>query len=364
MSDNFFNEVKEQSAIKSLIVTKYFYAWTNVIKKHADRLVYLDLFAGPGRYKDGAMSTPLMILENALTLPYMTEKLVTVFNDKDKVNASSLEKAISQIPGIQNLNYKPVVWNEEVGENMVEYFKSKTLYPTFFFVDPWGYKGLSLKLVNSVVKDWACECVFFFNYNRINMGLGNDIVRAHMNALFGEERADELRTKLTSLAPLDREFLILEEICQALKDEGAKYVLPFTFKNDKGTRTSHHLIFASKHSLGYDIMKKVMYKESTSHVDGVATFAYNPADKRFPTLFAYGKNLDDLGNELLANYAGKKRTVQQLFNEHNYGTPFILKNYQTVIQRLQTDELVQTSRSEAHIKRNQCPPHIVVEFPK
>lgn len=196
------------------------------------------------------------------------------------------------------------------------------------------------------------------------MGLGNDIVRAHMNALFGEERADELRTKLTSLAPLDREFLILEEICQALKDEGAKYVLPFTFKNDKGTRTSHHLIFASKHSLGYDIMKKVMYKESTSHVDGVATFAYNPADKRFPTLFAYGKNLDDLGNELLANYAGKKRTVQQLFNEHNYGTPFILKNYQTVIQRLQTDELVQTSRSEAHIKRNQCPPHIVVEFPK
>ena len=60
------------------------------------------------------------------------------------------------------------------------------------FVDPWGYKGLSLRLINSVLKDWACECIFFFNYNRINMGLGNDAVKEHMDALFGEERAAEL----------------------------------------------------------------------------------------------------------------------------------------------------------------------------
>src|SRR5207248_10024637 len=41
---------------------------------------------------------------------------------------------------------------------------------TFLFVDPFGYKGLSLQLVNSVIKDWGCDCVFFFNYNRISMG--------------------------------------------------------------------------------------------------------------------------------------------------------------------------------------------------
>ena len=62
--------------------------------------------------------------------------------------------------------------------------------PTFFFVDPWGYKGLSLRLINSVLKDWGCDCVFFFNYNRINMGLGNDAVEKHMDALFGKERGE------------------------------------------------------------------------------------------------------------------------------------------------------------------------------
>jgi len=39
---------------------------------------------------------------------------------------------------------------------------------------------------------WGCDCVFFFNYNRINAGINNPGVKKHMDALFGEERADAL----------------------------------------------------------------------------------------------------------------------------------------------------------------------------
>jgi len=60
------------------------------------------------------------------------------------------------------------------------------MVPTFFFVDPWGYKGLSLQLVNAVLKDWGCDCLFFFNYNRTSMGLPNELVEEHMNAWSGE----------------------------------------------------------------------------------------------------------------------------------------------------------------------------------
>jgi three-Cys-motif partner protein len=79
---------------------------------------------------------------------------------------------------------------------MVKQFASVKLVPTLFFLDPWGYKGLSLQIVNAVLKDWGCDCIFFFNYNRINMGLTNPAVQEHMNALFGEKRADQLRTEL------------------------------------------------------------------------------------------------------------------------------------------------------------------------
>ena len=31
-------------------------------------------------------------------------------------------------------------------------FEKMSLVPTFFFIDPWGYKGLSLRLVNQSKK--------------------------------------------------------------------------------------------------------------------------------------------------------------------------------------------------------------------
>ncbi len=129
---------------------------------------------------------------------------------------------------------------------MVKIFKNMSLVPTLFFVDPWGYKGLSLKLVDAVLKDWGCDCVFFFNYNRVNMGLGNPYVKEHMDALFGELRAQELRPRLELLSPVDRELTIIEELSKALGASGSRYVLPFGFRNAGGTRTSHHLIFVSR----------------------------------------------------------------------------------------------------------------------
>src|SRR5207244_10256831 len=150
--------------------------------------------------------------------PDMRQMLVTMFNDKDENNSRSLEQAIKELPGVEKLTHKPQVMNEEVGTKMVKTFQQMRLVPTLFFVDPWGYKGLSLQLVNAVVKDWACECVLFFNYNRINAGLGNDAVREHMNAWFGEH-ADELRQELEGLAPSARALTIVERLSTALNPD-------------------------------------------------------------------------------------------------------------------------------------------------
>jgi len=177
MAENsFFDEQKEQSLVKSTIVSKYFDVWANVIistqkryPQHSQKIAYIDLFAGPGRYKDGTQSTPLKILPNAIDKKDLRERLVAIFNDKDEKNSKEIERTISEIPGIEKLKYKPQVYNQEVGEEIVKMFESMNLIPTLFFVDPWGYKGLSLRLVNSVLKDWGCDAIFFFNYNRINM---------------------------------------------------------------------------------------------------------------------------------------------------------------------------------------------------
>ena len=365
--DNFFDESTEQSTLKTEIVSKYFWAWAKVImptaRKTTGKIAYIDLFAGPGRYKDSTSSTPLLVLEKAIQDDEMRNMLVTIFNDKDQNNSQTLEKAINELPGINTLKYPPIIYSYVVGDQIAQMFQQMRLVPTLFFVDPWGYKGLSLNLVNSVLKDWGCDCIFFFNYNRINMGLGNQLVKDHMDALFGKQRADALRLKLEPLSPHDRELTIVEELCQSLKDVGGKYVLPFCFKNDRGNRTSHHLIFVSKNQRGYEIMKAIMAKESTEIAQGVPSFEYCPADIRQPLLFELSKPLDELENMLLHEFAGQTLTMHRIYEQHNVGRRYIEKNYKDVLKKLEQDGNIITDPPVGERRKGTFGPDVKVTFP-
>ncbi len=339
----FFDEQAEQSEVKTTIVAKYFGAWSKVILGYQkrvgqeQRIGYVDLFAGPGRYKNGSKSTPLYILEQAIADESLRNSLVTMFNDKDSENASSLLKEIKKLQGVETLKHAPGLSTQEVGTSIVKEFEEMNIIPTLMFVDPWGYKGLSLRLINSVLKDWACECIFFFNYNRINMGLSNNLVKEHMDALFGEDRGDAMRDKLQDLDPAERELTIIEELSAALVDMGGKFTLPFRFRNAEGTRTSHHLIFVSKHPLGYKIMKEVMAKESSSRAQGVPSFEYSPATKRQPLLFDLARPLEDLASLLMKDFAGKTVTMSKIYEQHNVGLPYIESNYKEVLTCLEQE---------------------------
>ena len=344
--NSFFDEQKEQSLIKARIVEKYFWVWAKIViptvKRSAPepRIAYIDLFAGAGRYKDGSKSTPVKVLETAIADPDMRNMLVSIFNDADTENVNSLQQAIDLIPGVENLKYRPQILNHEVGDNVVKTFQERRLVPTLFFVDPWGYKGLSLQLINSVVKDWGCDCIFFFNYNRINMGLSNDAVKEHMNALFGKVRADQVREKLNKLSPQDRELSIVEAICEALKEMGGQYVLPFRFRHEIGNRTSHHLIFVSKHVKGYEIMKEIMAKESSEQMQGVPSFEYNPATLQQPLLFELTRPLDELESMLLDKFSGRSMTMKEVYDQHHVGKPYISKNYKTALGNLEAQNKI------------------------
>lgn len=238
------------------------------------------------------------------------------------------------------------------------------LVPTFLFVDPWGYKGLSLALINSVLKDWGCDCIFFFNYNRINMGLSNETVREHMNALFGEKRADSIRERLEGLGPDDRESLIIEELSKALKEMGAKFVLPFAFKNEQGTRTKHHLIFTSKNFKGYEIMKAIMAKESSEQEQGVSSFEYSPASRIYPLLFALNRPLDDLEEMLLGEFAGQRLPMKQIYERHSVDKPYIKSNYKKALTNMEIASKIKADPPAGDRRRETFGDGVVVTFPR
>lgn len=339
---NFFEEQAGQSEAKARIIQKYLWAWAKVILSQSQKIAYIDLFAGPGRYKDGASSTPLLVLETAIQDERIRKSLVTIFNDRDPEATSSLKKAIETLPGVESMAFKPIVDTQEVGDEIVKMFERMPLIPTLFFVDPWGYKGLSLRLINSVLKDWGCDCVFFFNYNRVNMGITNEAIRPHMEAIFGNLRLAKMNQEIANCATSeDRELYVVEKLCEALKESSQRelYVLPFRFRKSN-YRTSHHLIFASKHFKGYDIMKGIMAKESSDQKDGVPSFEYSPAGPSYPILYLLSQPLEELKGMLATEYAGKSVSVENIYRQHSVGRPYVLKNYKDAIKEMEDAGIV------------------------
>lgn len=186
------------------------------------------------------------------------------------------------------------------------------------------------------------------------MGVNNELIRPHMVSLFGDEQLDMLRKECVAKSPAEREMIVVQALCDALKNNGSQYVLPFRFKNEEGTRTSHHLIFLSKSFRGYDIMKEIMYKESSENIGGVASFEYNPADSNFKQGSLFDmllRPLDELRGMLLQEYRGKTIGFNQLYQQHSVDKPYIKKNYKDVLKAL----LMEGKITAINAKTNKLP---------
>jgi three-Cys-motif partner protein len=270
--------------------------------------------------------------------------LVCVFNDSDQEKTEALKKEIQQIQGIELLAHPPQVMSGEVNDALAEKFEQISTIPTLYFLDPFGYKGLSLRLIKAVLKPHGCDCIFFFNYNRINAALSNPDMKENMNSFFGKDRADSLRTNLLGKRPKEREDLIITELKRALKQLGGTYSVEYFFKDAGGRRTRHFLILASKVALAERIMKEIMAKESSTEDQGFASFGYNPSDgeNRQRGLFIVDPR-EELGMMLLSAFSGKTLKVGDIYRKHSIGRPYTLRNYKDAINKLDAERRVQTN---------------------
>lgn len=354
MSTNrFFESPDQQNIIKTKLVVKYFAAWTTFmlprLKGPGDRLAYIDLFAGPGRFEDGKASTPLWILNYAIKNPALCARLVTMFNDKKPEFAAQLRTEIAALQGIEKLTYGPQVTNIAVGSQLVDMLRGLSLAPTLFFIDPWGYKGLSLDLIGQAIKSWGCDCIFFFNYNRINPGLGNPYVAERMTDLFGAARLEQLRAKVAECTPDQRQTIIIDALTDALGAVGGRYVLPFEFESEHGKRPSHYIIFVSKEFRGYHIMKEVMAGLSSDEGE-VKSFEYIPMKSPQMKLFAdlgRAHSIAALKDLLAITCAGTTQPVVRVYENTTVGTPYTLKHVKDAIIAIESEGRVTVDKPAA-----------------
>ena len=337
----FFDTPTVASTKKHRIVSKYVAGWANIVlpkaKAREGKIMYVDLFCGPGQYEDGTPSIPLLILEHAINTPALCEHLQTVFNDKNKDYVKALEARIAQLPGIERLRHQPKFRNRTIGRDIIPSIKRINV-PTLFFADPLGYQGVSIDLIEAALSHWGSDFLFFFNYNRINMNLGSDGMNEPINEFFSAERAEQLRATIARLGPAQREQAILKAMMDAIKGLGAR-AEKFTYRSETGTRTTHHLVCVSKHPQGIALFKEISAKESTRFDDNVPSLDHNPGtDPAQGLLFSPLTQLED---ELVTTFAGKILTTDEIYHEHHNGRPYVIKNYRQALLHLEETGAVQ-----------------------
>lgn len=359
---SFFDKQKSNSQIKSEIVSQYFWMWAKVMKTRTKtgRLAYIDLYCGQGTYEDGSKSTPILILERALREPLVKNQLVSYFNDGDSKCIDKLKKAVGKIENIDKLKYAPAFSNVNIDEEIEKNFSKYKFDPTLFFVDPFGYKGLSLGLIKSVLKDWGCDCFFFFNYVRVNAAINNDKFTCHTDGLFGKGRTAELRKELENLGAKERELKLITALKDALKNIGGKYSCGIRFQKEDAERTGHYLVSVSKNVLAYNFAKTIMQKHSTGVIKELGWFEYN-AKPQMRELW-YIDPIKELESVLLKDFKGQTRTVDHIFKCHNINKPYIESDYKQALKNLERFNKIQAEPAQNKRRKNTMGNEVKITF--
>jgi hypothetical protein len=98
-------------------------------------------------------------------------------------------------------------------------------------------------------------------------------------------------------------------------------------------------------------MKDIMARQSSAADQGVPSFAYSPADSRFPLLFELTHPLDDLESILLKEFDGRSLSLQAIYEAHSVGKPYILKNYRDALRKLEHDGKISTEPPAEHRRK-------------
>ncbi|MPM27936.1 hypothetical protein SDC9_74452 [bioreactor metagenome] len=347
MNQDFFDEQTEQSRKKAKIVHDYFVAWARVIKSHwTGPIGYIDLYCGPGKYSDGTPSVPLLIINEILNDSELASRMFLVFNDADGENIRKLEEEIKAIPKSEDIIKRIAFSTNIVDGEFWEKIRINPQIPVLSYIDPFGYKGLTIELIKKLLASKGSDCIFFFNYNRINMAFSsNPYFDEHLSALFGKEKTTRLKKELASLAPSEREKTVIDALVETLKENTADYVLPFKFYCTDMKRTSHYIIFVTKHIAGCRIMKSIMYTNSAKDVDAVASFELKDRanfGSQSEQLSLFSRPLDELCELLKEKYKGRSENIKVICNEIVYDncSVFMPNNVKDALRRLENEGVV------------------------
>lgn len=265
--------IEPHTQAKHEILENYLKAWFPILSSWAERIIYLDGFAGPGIYSGGEYGSPVIALQTAVEhkLRVHFKELVFFFIEKDKDRAKILtevlKKHFSSLPKnmtyrVQGAEFAPTL--EQVLDELEK--REVKLAPTFAFLDPFGFSGFPMKLIGRMMSYDCCEVLITFMAGFVKRFL--DEMRAPvLNDLFA---SDEWKQACNIDDPEKRLRFLLDLYERQLKNVGgAKFVRSFGMIGPHN-QLIYYLVYGTKHLRGLEVMKEAMCR-----VDRRGTYTFS-----------------------------------------------------------------------------------------
>lgn len=323
----------------------------------------MDMFAGPGKYDRGERGSPALVLDLLLghrdLAAWSNCEFVLLFNELDEERHNVLSEVVAEYrtkhtPWPANVKLvdpesKPFA---ELANDILGSLKGQNMAPTFAFIDPFGYKGLSLDLIKQLVSYNACELFIYFDFNSVSRFATTGNVDEHFDALFG---TDEYKNAPPAGDLARATFLhdLYERQLRTVCNFG--HVRSFAMVNDGG-RVGNYMFFCTRNLQAFDRMKDAMWA-----LDPTGDYRFQDRLAGQDVLFDSVDATGPLQSALLDKFAGRKVPVQHVLDWVVAQTPY----YSGQVKRrtLAVMQRAGTISAENQARKNQFPDGTIVVFP-
>ena len=245
----------EQTKMKHLVFADYFDKWIKILGKF-HKLNYFDCFGGCGAYIDDKgkehYGSPILgaqaIQKNRINL---NRKVNLVIIDKDKENLDNIKLILKCL----KLDIKPLFVNEDFDKTINEMLDSiENLAPTFFFIDPFGFK-IKINTLRRIMERPKTEILLNFMFNPIRRFIEVEKIENTLNDLFG----DSCWKNTCKVKGKEREERIVDIYREKLK-QFSRFVCYYRFSFPDKDRTYYYLFHLTNSIKGCYIMKSCFAK--------------------------------------------------------------------------------------------------------
>lgn len=333
--------LEPHTRVKHEILRRYLQAWIPILgQSQFDELIYIDGFAGPGRYSQGEDGSPVIAIKAALERQEQIKPRMTfVFVELDKDRADMLELVLGEVdlPSKFSLQVAGGRSFDDAVSAFIDYRTRNAghLPPTFAFIDPFGWSGVPFELVTRILSSPSCEVLVTFMYEEINRFIGLPDQESNFTSFFGTNAWKEI---VPLNDPRERNRRLHDLYLNQLRNRAnMKYVRSFEMRNERDV-TDYYLFYATNSLLGLKRMKEAMWR-----VDKSGEFRFSDAtDPRQFVLFGDEPQYDILERQLVARFANQEPTIREIEEFVVSETAFRETHYKRQILRIM--ELAQPPR--------------------